>query len=196
MRKRFQKLPKCLRVLLWVLGILLGLVLITMIVLKIWVSTWNTYKNDDFGFSFSYPSSWYINPNIISKDVFEKGDFTQGDFSGFIFYIDSKQGLPYINGVYTPPPGTVEVSFYKTESLAIQKNNRPIDCSMVTRTGTRFACINRSAMYKSLYLENDNYVYQISTAAKFSNAGIRSRANTIIFHWIGSMVLDSFEITK
>lgn len=58
MAKKSFSLPKWGKVVLWVLGILVGLILIIGIGLKIWASTWPEYKGN--GFSFRYPQGWDI----------------------------------------------------------------------------------------------------------------------------------------
>ncbi len=51
--KKF-KLGKWMKILLWVLSIILGIFLIFTIGFKIWMSTWQTYKSDEF--TIKYPS--------------------------------------------------------------------------------------------------------------------------------------------
>lgn len=173
MKGRFQKLPKWLRFVLWIVGVLVGLMLIVMIALKIWLSTWKTYKNDDFGFSVRYPASWYISPNIISKDKFDKGQYPHGDFMGFIFNIDSKKGPLYdSSGRYTPSPGDVEVLFYKKTPLDIRAGRNP--------------------------METDNYVFKLQSpyGIGISGSDFGSRILAIYYHWIGSKIIDSFMFTK
>lgn len=68
------KLNKWVKILLWVFGIILGIFLIFTIGFKIWISTWQTYRNDEFGFSFKYPKKWYMGGTEITKKQFdEKG---------------------------------------------------------------------------------------------------------------------------
>ncbi len=195
MKKSWNKLPKWEKILIEVMGILVGLILLFILGLKIWTSTWKTYKNEEFGFSFKYPAAWFITPDVISKAKFDKGNFAHGDFGGFIFYISPKQELPYVNNILTPLPGTVEVSFYKIESLDIQKNSRPVSCSVLTKTGTRFACISSSATFTSLYLENENYVFGLSTWINPYN-NILNKIKAPFYYWIGATVIDSFNFYK
>lgn len=47
------KLNKWVKVLIWIIGIILGLILVFLIGFKIWMSTWQTYRNDEF--TIKYP---------------------------------------------------------------------------------------------------------------------------------------------
>lgn len=51
--KKF-KLNKWVKILLWIFGIILGIFLIFTIGFKIWMSTWQTYRNDEF--TIKYPN--------------------------------------------------------------------------------------------------------------------------------------------
>lgn len=196
-KKNGQKLgtPKWMKVIKWVFGAVIFLVLVTFVGFKIWVSTWQTYKNDELGFSFRYPKSWYVTPDIISKVKFDKGQFPHADFSGFIFNIESKSGSVYdSNGVYKPSPGGVEVSFYKQATPNIQIGSRPLKCVMIVKNGTEFSCVIED--FKLLYVETGSYVFQLSSP--LGTTGLDSDTGLVWFlnHWIGSKIIDSFDFTK
>jgi hypothetical protein len=64
-------LPKWGKVFLWVLGVLVGLILVVGIGFKIWVSTWPHYEK--YGVSFKYPPTWAIEdlkPNDPGKQKY------------------------------------------------------------------------------------------------------------------------------
>ncbi len=63
--------------LLWLVGILASLFLILYASFQIWVSTWQTYRNNEFGFSLRIPHGWDIkDPRKDTSDtqyVFDYG---------------------------------------------------------------------------------------------------------------------------
>jgi hypothetical protein len=66
---RKVKLNKAIKILLWIFGIVLGIFLISVIGFKIWISTWQTYAEDNI--SVKYPNGWfvdYMNSDIVNKD--------------------------------------------------------------------------------------------------------------------------------
>lgn len=58
MKKFWKRLPKWGKIPLAIFGSLFALVLIIIIVLKIWVSTWPEYKGE--GFLIKYPRGWDV----------------------------------------------------------------------------------------------------------------------------------------
>lgn len=56
-------MPKWEKVILWIFGILAGLILVVGIGLKIWISTWSEYKGNDF--SVKYPTGWYVDTSVL-----------------------------------------------------------------------------------------------------------------------------------
>lgn len=81
--KKF-KLGKWMKIILWILSIVLGFLLIFNIGFKVWVSTWQTYRNDEFGFSFKYPKSWYLGGTDITKKHFE-------EIGSVFFWVDKEK---------------------------------------------------------------------------------------------------------
>ena len=71
-QKSKVKSQKWMKIVKWVLGVVLVLALILVIGFKIWVSTWQTYRNDEFGFSFKYPKEWYIGGTDVTKKQFNE----------------------------------------------------------------------------------------------------------------------------
>ena len=71
-QKSKVKSQKWMKIVKWVLGVVLVLALILVIGFKIWVSTWQSYRNDEFGFSFKYPKEWYIGGTDVTKKQFNE----------------------------------------------------------------------------------------------------------------------------
>ena len=74
------------KILVWMVGVIVGLILVCVIGFKIWVSTWQPYRNDEFGFSLKVPKGWDIkDPRKDSSDsqfVFDYGSILKfGDSS-------------------------------------------------------------------------------------------------------------------
>ncbi len=57
------------KIALWVLGAVAVLALAFVIGFKIWVSTWQTYRNDKYHFTIRYPKGWvyknWENPDVV-----------------------------------------------------------------------------------------------------------------------------------
>jgi hypothetical protein len=102
---RKVKLNKAIKILLWIFGIVLGIFLISIIGFKIWMSTWQTYKSDEFGFSLKIPNGWDIqDPRKDKSDtqfVFDYGSilkFGDGDTN---FPKDSNGNYSYMGNILT-----------------------------------------------------------------------------------------------
>ncbi len=77
MKKSRGRRPKWVKSLLSCVLILAGLILFLVLGLQIWLSTWKTYKNDEFGFSLKVPNGWDVkDPRKDTSDtqyVFDAG---------------------------------------------------------------------------------------------------------------------------
>ncbi len=72
--KKVTKMNKWLKLGLWIVGVLVGLIVVIILGLKIWVLTWPEYKGD--GFSFRYPKGWYIEHYVYRNDVLDTVQFS------------------------------------------------------------------------------------------------------------------------
>jgi len=103
---------------LWVVGILVGLILVTVIGLKVWVSTWPEYKGDRF--SFRYPSGWFTSDYLTTYISGSKslGGF---QFSPQPRFLENGIGLQKTKVIdHSQVPIQVELDFYgKNDKAAI-----------------------------------------------------------------------------
>ena len=104
-----QKSPNHIRIILYFIRILAGLSALLILGFYFWTLTWKTYRNDEFGFSFKYPKSWYV---IESYD--DKG---QNETRNVGFYIDSKKELPNTPTDPVRSPGNVQISITQNSLL-------------------------------------------------------------------------------
>lgn len=202
---KLGKLPKWMKI----LGFVGLLVVIFYIACLVWVSTWKTYKSDDFGFSFKYPSNWFISGNPISSKTISKA----GD--SLVFWIDSKQKLPIVGQSEVRSPGDVEVWIYKKPTTFLEDQNKLQDFSRFKKVkygaklgltietiqsinvtyGTGGSDPNNGKLFasKRIYLETDNYVFSINTVTYSENTSVWSKMIARFYHWIGSSILNSFK---
>lgn len=200
MRKRFQKLPKCLRVLLWVLGILLGLVLITMIVLKIRVLTWPEYKGN--GFDFRYPLGWDIqDPRKDTSDTQFVYD------SGSILKIGDQQTnfLKDTDGVYRYHGNTLiyVYRYPKTESdlsevIGSVSNSKNffvarLDYALHGKNVVLLSYRNDNYYTDDYYFDGSNqYVYKIEVSVY----GSSNKLKNIYYMMLGRIIANTIEFSK
>lgn len=164
---------------------------------------WKTYKSDDFGFSFKYPSSWHISGNPVSKDEISK-------VKNLVFWIDVKEELPIEGQDVIRSPGNVQVWINKKPTTFLEEQRRHQDFSKfkTVRFGAKEGSLNeyfydkspslkgRLLASKSLYLETSDYVYYVNTLTSSSDSSLWSKLKARYYHWIGSNIIDGFEFTK
>ncbi len=188
---------------------------------QIWLSTWKTYTNSDFGFSFRYPSNWFVTEDgPVTKAEVEKYGRTG-------FYIDSIENLP--NHPYSGPitsPGDVHVFIDKTLStmdahisqspagwLKQQKYGSEIGLvsdqgisniyDKYSTVGTvgyngyyRIGSPIRVVGMKSFDLKSGNYYFYVVTTTVYEHPNFWSQIKVRFYHWVGSKILDSFNFSK
>lgn len=74
MMQKTPNMPKWAKVLVWILGIVVGLTFVTVIGLKIWVSTWKTYSGNEY--SFKYPNGWYLENYVYRPEAIDIVQFS------------------------------------------------------------------------------------------------------------------------
>ena len=202
MAKLSLKLPKWGKVVLWVLGILAVLVVVVCVGWKIWLSTWKTYTNDDFGFNFRYPNTWHIVASLpITTQQLNK--------SGSVgFYIDSEEKLP--NSPMDPlrSPGDVQVDIRKDKSI-IEAHKLQKDFSKLTTrkfgniSGLVDSGVGRTSysgglfvFTNDLYIESENLSYYINSLTISDKVGFFSKMKAKFYNMIGFGIINSFVFAK
>lgn len=211
-------MPKWGKILIGVLGILVGLILIFILGFKIWTLTWKTYTNDEFGFSFKYPSTWYISGNIISTKIMQKAG------NSLVFWVDSKEKLPTSGQDVVRSLGNVEVWIVKKPTTFLDDQKRQQDFSKfkIIEYGEKMGYTNENVgtgnnaslngiektffgAEKYFYLDTDNYVFYVDTQSLSANASVLSDTKNYslfevlklrLYHLIGSTILNSFNFYK
>lgn len=188
------KLPKWCWWGLWFVGVFLSILIILFTLFHIWVSTWQTYKNDEFGFSFRYPSNWHISGNPITKEYFDVG---RG-----IFWIDRLPELPSSGQDVVKSQGNVEVytspkldEYDKVKSVLNYQNKQ-----FGNRNGFFMERKNRSSslgglltLRKESIVKTDSYVFVINTVSNAKDQTFFSKITAKFYYLIGSTIVDSFE---
>jgi hypothetical protein len=196
MRKKIQKLPKWIKIVLWISGTITIFIAVLYALASIWVSTWKTYRNEEFGFSFRYPAVWHISGNPIDKQYF---DSDRG-----LFWIDSKEELPLNEQDVFRSPGNVQIRAYKQPTTYIeeQKEQRSYSTYTTKKFGEKFGYVyditsitsdGVQLFTKDAFVETDDYVYAIGTQTYAESTSFLSKIKTRYYHWIGSAILDSFK---
>ena len=220
-KKNGQKLgtPKWMKVIKWVFGAVIFLFLVTFVGFKIWVSTWQTYKNDEFGFSFRYPKSWYIvnkNNIPITKAQVDK-------YSSTGFYIDSKAELP--NDPQDPirSLGDVQISIEKTSSImdahirqAYYLKPKEVQygayvgytsggegglCDEAKRYWGNYLYKNGCSLKtlvlgKAFDLKTSSYYFYVNSLSYTDDMDLFSQTKARFYYLVGSKIVDSFTFTK
>ncbi len=197
------KLNKWITILLWVLGIILGIFLILVVGFKIWISTWQTYNADNI--SVKYPDGWFVdsmNTDNLNKDqdYLVSFDNAKQSFDSSGYRTDRPEYVRIIITRFVLKSGT---------SLESYANNnfwtKNIDCTKypVTRS---YVFINgmKSVLdfvnyydYKDnfdkkyyYWLGKDNYVYSISRFDETSTNWFTS----IFYQLISREIVHSFKV--
>jgi len=196
-KKRFN-LPKWGKIVLWVLGTSVVLIVVVFVVWKIWLSTWKTYENKDLGFSFKYPSTWHIVTDLpVSRQQIEK-------YGPVGFYVDSKEKLP--NSPMDPirSPGDVQVDIGEGKSI-IEAHKLQKDFSKLktvefgNKSGLVDSGISRTSysgglfvFSTSIYVESGNLEYFISSLTISDTASFFSKIQAKLYNLVGVTILGSF----
>lgn len=177
---------------LWILGVLASLFVIFYASFQVWVSTWQTYRNDEFGLSFRYPRDWYIGGTDITMKQFDERNVV-------FFWIDSAP--PEIVNGYTDlntSPGNVLVELSKKpsnhiEDLISQGKLYDIEYTPIKygqKLGyTRYTDLvsgNSNSVPKRVLIDTEKYVGDISLDYRESWRELLSEA-------IGSEIIKSFK---
>ncbi len=199
-KKKLPKLPKWMWWLLWLVGILASLFLILYASFQVWVSTWQTYRNDEFGFSFRYPKSWYISRIrvLLTKESLDKYGFLG-------FYVDSKSELP--NSPQDPirSPGDVHISIGKNNTIAESRKQQGLFPERVMRYGIRTGRVSEGVsqtpdglfvFMKELFVETSDGFFYVNTLTYSDDPGLWPKLKAKLYHRIGSQIIDSFIFTK
>lgn len=195
-KKEFRKfkLNKWAIILSWIVAFMCVLFLIFTIVFKIWVSTWQTYRNDEFGFSFTYPKNWYMGGTDITAKHFK-------EISSVYFWVDKEKPeivkgsteLKRSNGnvaVYISKKSDSTNKLSKSEAYksAVYGNKSGYEregIGGITTTGMWM-----SEKYIGIDLGNNSFSADTLTYTKNNPISILIGK---IEHKIGSTILDSFK---
>lgn len=196
--KRLPKLPKIAWWGLWFVGIFASLFIILYASAQIWVSTWQTYRNDEFGFSFRYPKSWYLGGTDITKKHFEE--------IGSVFFWVDKEKPEIVQGTteLRRSNGDVVVSFSKNSKNTLDFFNNLSKSKFVkiSRFGNRDGYIdenignidslgdNMNEKYVSIDFGNYHFNADTLTYTRYDPISIFIG---LIEHRIGSIIIDSFK---
>ena len=124
--------PKLMKVVLRIITVFAAILLITALSLKIWVSTWQNYKSDEFGFSLRIPNGWDIkDPRKDENDaqfVFDDGSILKFGDAETNFPADSEgEGYGYRGDILVyiyenPPSKHIGLEVVKIGSDGISKD--------------------------------------------------------------------------
>lgn len=133
---KLSKLPKWAWWGLWLLGVLASLFMIFYAVFQIWVSTWQTYRNDEFGFSIKYPKSWiykaYKNPDVV--------------------VLSSSWNVSYQDPGLPESPGFLTVDIMDSEATDLEKKVSSVLNAPDSSSGVRYLGDNQARLWA---LEDD-----------------------------------------
>lgn len=204
---KVPKMPKWAWWGVWFLGILASLFLILYGASQVWLSTWKTYRNDEFGFSFRYPSTWHMGGTEVTK--------RQLDEKGVVFFWIDSQPESVVRGETETKrsSGNVEVEIEKTIGIKdfskfkkVWYGNRMGYTQENIGVGQNTSVNGINKFYfgasKSFILEKNNYWFSVDTQSYSQNADISSDIKSYslfeeltlrVNHWIGSTIVDSFK---
>lgn len=196
MKKFLKKLPKWAKIVLWIVGILVGLILIAIIALKIWVSTWPKYEGD--GFSLRYPQGWNTqkidkvsglpdNVNgllILSNVAIPNRNPSQllspvGDL--FLYFVRTSKSLPGSDSVSKLQQNlTAELRRTGISPLVIEKSSHGEASAYV-------AYLSNNSFIVHYWLDNPKFIYEASLVG---TDGVNFRG--MYFDLLGKLILKSF----
>jgi hypothetical protein len=200
---RFKlSLSKWEKVILWVLGALAVLVMIAFMGWKIWLSTWKTYTNSNFGFSFRYPGTWHLVADLpVTKQQIDKSRQVE-------FYVDLKEKLPNSPTDPLRSQGDVQVDIRKDNSIItahkLQKDFSKLETKRFgSVTGLVDSGVGRTSYSNGLfvfsddlYIESGGVWYYINSLSISNKVGFFSKIKAEFYSWIGSSIINSFIFAK
>ena len=207
------------KILVWIFGVSIGLALAFVVGAKIWVSTWQTYVNDELGFSFRYPKSWHI----VNKNNIPITKYQIDKYGWAGFYVDSKSELP--NDPQDPirSLGDVQVWIEKTSSTMdahkLQANYlKPKEVRYgsyigLTSSGEGGMCselksfwlerlykntckLKTLSLSKSFDLKTSSYYFYVNSLSYTDDMDLFSQTKARFYYLVGSKIVDSFIFTK
>ncbi len=205
MRRFWKKLPRLVKILVEIVGVLVGLTLVLVLGFKIWTLTWKTYENGDFGFSFKYPSNWYIGGTSITKAQLNQKNVVY-------FWVDSQS--PTVVGSGTDlkrSAGSVVVNLEKNTSFTIidarvQQGSfsKYIKGNFGNEVGYIYDGVGRTpedlgslfVFSKELLLKTNDYTFSGDTLTYSDSTDVFAQIKARFYHLIGSAILDSFYFSK
>lgn len=200
--KKF-KLNKWMKMLLWVLGLILGIFLIVIIGFKIWMSTWQTYSENNI--SVRYPNGWfvdYMNGNNVNKDedYLVLFDNAKQSFDSSGYRTDRPEYVRIIITRFILKNGTSLESYANNNfwTKSIDRTKYPVIRSYVFINGMKSVLDfvnyynNKDNFDKKYYywLNKDNYVYSISRYDETSTNWFVS----IFYQLVSRQIVHSFKI--
>lgn len=193
----------------WVFGGIVVLVLVTFAGFKIWVSTWQTYRNDEFGFSFKYPKNWYIGGTDITKKQLAEKEVV-------FFWVDSQPENVVSGETETKrSPGNVEFEIEDNSTAldahkqlyglqikpVLHGNNTAYTYEGIGRVivgntegfyeANKFFDIQKNGHY--FYVNSLTYSDNVYSPSKVKGYNVFSILKVRFYHLIGSEIVDSFE---
>jgi len=200
--KKF-KLNKWMKILIWALGIILGIFLIFTIGFKIWVSTWQTYSENNI--TVKYPNGWFVDYMNTDNETKEED---------YLVLFDNAKQLFDFSGYKTDRPEYVRIIITRSmatkgRSLESYANNnfwtRNIDRTKysVTRSYVFIGGMktildfvnyhdNKGDFDKKYYywLSKDDYIYKISRYDEIPKNWVQS----IYYQLISRSIVYSFKV--
>lgn len=187
---------------LFILGILIILVVIFVAGFKIWIFTWQTYKNEEFGFSFRYPSRWHIVGSSPTKSQVDRNGLGG-------FYVDSKEKLPFYPqdpvrsqgdvqlSIYTKPNTFLDdrIAWYKKYQDDYETSKEGDNLFVTNGYDFSFGVTSEGIRVYSneLIIESDKYTYHMDTLTYGSDKSIFSDIQARFYHLIGLTIIRSFK---
>ena len=121
---KLTKMSKWTKIILWIVGVLVGLVVVVILGLKVWVSTWPEYKGKEF--SFRYPPGWYTSDYLTT---YISGSNSLGglQLSPQPRFLENARKIKIVD--HSQVPVTIELDFYdQSDNAAVSwvKNQKII----------------------------------------------------------------------
>jgi hypothetical protein len=203
MGRKITKLPTVSKVWLRLVAIFSCGFLVLYASVQIWLFTWKTYKNDEFGFSFRYPSSWFITKTFsITKDQLNKYGWVE-------LYVDSVENLPNrTNSGPITSPGDVSLTIESNGLAGTIMDTRKeqgyfykyVKVKLGNEVGYTYDGVGQTTkdsgnlcMYsKELFVRTENYTLRAYTLTYSENKSFFSKIKARFYNWIGSHIINSF----
>jgi hypothetical protein len=158
---------------------------------QVWLSTWKSYRNDEFGFNFSYPANWHIGGTDITKE--------QLDEKGVIyFWIDQLQSPPDNHYDTFRSQGNVVVSIERLSVPSIHYN-KLTTAKFGNKVGYVYEyCNDLNGAYVGILIcsktvkIDSKYALVIDTLTYSKDSTLVSRLVARCYHLVGSLIINSF----